>query len=141
MDLVPIARQRGIVALTLLLYVLLVALLFAGPSPRKATGAGGEAAVAEDPAAGRTIYSRQCAGCHGANLEGGTGGTQAALGANSVAAQQPDDWLFRVVKYGGRAVDPDVAGQMPAMGASLSDTEIRAVIAYLREQWSRAPSQ
>ena len=141
---VPPVRQGAIGVLSALLLALLVAFLgAAGGAPASRPSANTTSNASNSPdtvAVGRQLYATHCAGCHGANLEGARGrGAHAAspLNATSPARQRSDDWLLRTIRDGGQATAP--AGEtslMPAMGGSLSEAEIRAVIAFLRREWS-----
>jgi S-disulfanyl-L-cysteine oxidoreductase SoxD len=96
---------------------------------------------------GRAIYERHCASCHGQNLEGqpnwrtrlpngrlpapphdGTGHTW----------HHPDAVLFGIVKHGlvPPYAPPGYASDMPAFQSTLTDDEIRAVLAYIESTWS-----
>ncbi|MEA3245172.1 MAG: c-type cytochrome [Gemmatimonadota bacterium] len=113
------------------------------------------AAVASPPAAsarapdGAALYAKWCAACHG---ESGRGdGPNArdvpvppARHADSAAmSKRPDDSLYDVIAAGGLAWGR--SARMPAFGATLSDGEIRALVAHIRTlckcvgpAWSRA---
>lgn len=73
-------------------------------------------------ATGQEIYTQVCATCHGADLSGGIG---LPLGPGSNAANQPDEYL-RVTITNGR-------GRMPSFANTLSESQIDAVIGYIRE--------
>ncbi len=141
---VPPARQRAIGVLSALLLALLVAFLgAAGGAPASRPSADTTPNATNSPdtvAVGRQPYATHCAGCHGANLEGARGGGAHAaspLNATSPARQRSDDWLFRTIRDGGQATaPPGETNLMPAMGGSVSEAQIRAVIAFLRHEWS-----
>lgn len=97
--------------------------------------------------AGAAIYARQCASCHGANLEGQPN-WKVPLPSGRLPAPPHDDsghtWhhvsdvLFALTKNG---VAPPYApagyqSDMPAFGATLSDDEIWNVLAFIRSRWS-----
>ena len=84
-----------------------------GPEP----GEGGVVAL------GASVYSTNCAACHGPDLGGVVG---PALGAGSVVAGQDDDTIRQVIVEGRAA--------MPSWGNVLSAEEIEAVIAFLRSE-------
>lgn len=96
-------------------------------------------------ALGKQVYAAQCASCHGANLEGQpnwqqplpTGGMPAPPhDATGHTWHHNDVSLFTTVKYGGQATAPaDYKSNMPALGGVLSDTEIYAVLAYIKSTW------
>jgi len=87
--------------------------------------------------AGAAIYGDTCAACHN---QAGTGVAQLfpAL-AGSAAVQQNDPaTLARIVVTGTRAVATDAAPTAPAMpslGWRLSDTQVAAVLTYIRNSW------
>jgi len=94
---------------------------------------------------GRTVYTEQCASCHGADLEGQPD-WRSRLPDGSLRApphdetghtwHHPDAQLFEVVKEGGQAVVPEgFKSNMPAFGGSLSDREILASLAYIKSRW------
>lgn len=102
----------------------------------------GEAATI---ARGRQLYADNCAGCHGANLEGQPN-WKAPLPSGRLPApphnatghtwHHPDGILFRITKEGPAAVVGDgYESNMPGFGAMLSDGEIRAILAYIRNTW------
>jgi mono/diheme cytochrome c family protein len=73
-------------------------------------------------------YKAKCAGCHGADGKANTGPGK-ALGAHDFSSDEVT-----------KASDPDLitivtAGKnkMPAYGKSLKDTEIKDLVAYVRE--------
>lgn len=110
------------------------ALLLAGP------------AVAQED--GRALYLRQCASCHGAQLEGQPDwrsprpdGTWPAP-PHSVEGHtwhHPDAMLLDYVRRGGQAVLDDMgvdfASGMPGFEAVMTDAEIEAVLDYIKSTW------
>lgn len=97
-------------------------------------------------ARGQAVYTRECASCHGAQLEGQPNWRQP--GANGVLPapphdasghtwHHPDDLLFRIVKYGTAKVAnmPDYRSGMPVYEAKLSDEEIVAELSYIKSRW------
>jgi mono/diheme cytochrome c family protein len=96
-------------------------------------------------ALGQQIYSARCASCHGANLEGQPNWKEGPLNGPSPAPphdasghtwHHADALLFDIVKRGGQvAVLANYQSGMPAFGDTLSDTEIRAVLAYIKNRW------
>jgi mono/diheme cytochrome c family protein len=69
-----------------------------------------------DRATGEAAYAAYCAGCHGAELEGGAGPSLADLDLS-------EDDAFRIVRDG--------LGTMPGFADSLSPEDIAAVVAFL----------
>ena len=99
--------------------------------------AGGLAWVLNDPrppagaSRGERLYVSFCAGCHGLD---GRGSWRAALflirpGDLTGSTDQPDQYVFDVIKHGGAAIGRP---GMPAFGAQLSDDDIRTLVAYLK---------
>ncbi|PWC26774.1 cytochrome C [Pseudoroseomonas aestuarii] len=99
----------------------------------------------EQVALGRRIYSEQCAQCHGVNLEGqpnwrsrGPDGRLPAPphDASGHTWHHPDAMLFRITRDGTSAVvGGGYESDMPGFGGVLSDTEIRAVLAFIKSTW------
>jgi mono/diheme cytochrome c family protein/rhodanese-related sulfurtransferase len=86
--------------------------------------------VAGDAGAGEAVYQANCAECHGAEGEGGTG---TALGNATMLALSPDAFLRHAIVH-GREGTP-----MPAFAGTLSESEIDNVTAFLRSRstgWS-----
>ena len=98
-------------------------------------------------ARGAAVYAENCAACHGAKLEGQPNWRQKLPNGRWPAPphdesghtwHHSDRWLFEVVEKG--LVPPNVPrgheSDMPAFGGRLSNAEIRAVLAYIKSQWS-----
>jgi mono/diheme cytochrome c family protein len=108
-------------------------------------------------ALGETVYTGSCAKCHGVDLKGEFGEMSAELiklneeanarrGDSKVTQIAPphdisggtwqlgDAKLFEVIKFGGEALDGG-SSRMPAFSGSLTDAEIVAVIAYMKQFW------
>lgn len=79
-----------------------------------------------DDAAGDEIYRQLCAGCHGADLNGGIG---PPLGPGSNAAGRPREFLEFTVIHG--------RGRMPSFSSSLNDEQLERLVSYLREEQGR----
>lgn len=102
-----------------------------------------------DLANGRVLYSEQCASCHGANLEGQPDWQTAD--ENGVLPAPPHDrtghtWhhdnglLFEYTKFGGAEALrmrglADFKSGMPAFQDTLTDAEIRDILAFIRSTW------
>lgn len=93
---------------------------------------------------GRSIYGKECASCHGVNLEGQQK-WQTRL-ANGKLPAPPHDasghtWhhsdrvLFDITKRGPAAYPSGYPTDMPAFGDRLSDKQIAAVLAYIKSSW------
>ncbi len=102
-------------------------------------------ASADIVAQGRQIYADQCAACHGADLEGQPDWrTPLASGrlpapphdAGGHTWHHHDDVLFRIVKEGTAAIiGGGYESDMPGFADVLSDSEIRAVLDYIKSTW------
>ncbi|RMF93832.1 MAG: cytochrome c [Nitrospinota bacterium] len=86
--------------------------------------------------AGKKIYQQFCASCHGASGRG-DGPAAAALNPKprnftdkELMSQKSDERLFNVIKKGGAA--NGLSPVMPPWGASLKDSQIWDLIAYIR---------
>ncbi len=91
-----------------------------------------------DMATAQKQFDKYCAKCHGS--EGRGDGQMSALLTQqpkdftdcAAMAKEPDNVLLNVIKNGGAPVQGQ-RSDMPAMGKSLSDSEIRALLARVRE--------
>lgn len=96
-------------------------------------------------ALGRQIYGEQCARCHGINLEGQPDWrSRRADGrlpapphnASGHTWHHPDAVLLSITRDGTSAVvGGGYASDMPGFGDVLTDTEIRAVLAFIKSTW------
>lgn len=96
-------------------------------------------------AQGKAVYLRDCAACHGANLEGQQDwkirSPQGLLPAPPHDASghtwhHPDQMLFDMTKYGvQKFAGADYESDMPAYADTLTDTEIIAVLSYIKSRW------
>ena len=96
-------------------------------------------------AQGQVVYGQQCAGCHGANLEGEPEWrTRRADGmlpapphdATGHTWHHSDAALFDITRRGTAAVvGGSYRSNMPAFGKVLSDREIWAALAYIKSRW------
>lgn len=98
-------------------------------------------------AVGQGVYASHCAACHGANLEGQPRWRERLPNRRMPAPphdasghtwHHPDDMLFGITKYGlipGKYAPPGYESDMPAFGDTLTDKEIRAVLAYIKSTW------
>jgi S-disulfanyl-L-cysteine oxidoreductase SoxD len=101
---------------------------------------------AELVALGGPIYAKQCASCHGKNLEGQVPNWRERLPDGSIAApphdpsghtwHHPDSMLFDVTKRGRlKASGGSINSNMPGFEETLSDREIWAVLSYIKSRW------
>lgn len=96
-------------------------------------------------AAGRDIYYLHCAVCHGAQLEGEpnwrTANADGSLPAPPHDASghtwhHSDRVLFDITRKGGAsAAPPGFPSRMPAFGGQLSEREIWAALAFIKNAW------
>lgn len=95
---------------------------------------------------GRAIYQGNCATCHGAAGEGESANWKTPNADGTYPAPPHDStghtWhhadrvLFEIVKDGGgRYNSPTFRSRMPAWSQTLSDDDIRAVLAYIKTLW------
>ena len=89
-----------------------------------------------NPANGKELYTKHCAGCHG---PAGKGDGPAAKAINpkptdltnkASMAGMKDQYLFDLIQKGGAAVGKSPL--IPPFGSKMKDGEIRDLIAYLR---------
>jgi mono/diheme cytochrome c family protein len=98
-------------------------------------------------ARGAALYAGSCAACHGATLEGQPDWrTPLANGrlpapphdATGHTWHHPDAQLFEIVKYGTAAiVGNGYESDMPGYGDSMTDQQIKDVMAYIKSTWPR----
>ena len=94
---------------------------------------------------GLILYKEHCASCHGAALEGQPDWRK--IGKDGLLPAPPHDatghtWhhsdglLFDVTKYGSTAViGSDYMSNMPGFSESLSDTDIWAILSFIKSTW------
>lgn len=101
------------------------------PAGGKAAGGAGSAA------AGATVYTANCAGCHGASGTG-TPGVFPPLAANTLVTG-PADKVITILNKGLQGKinveGKDYQGVMPAWKGNLTDAQIADVITYIRSAW------
>lgn len=115
---------------------------FSGPS------SDGALLRPDDPvsvARGAEVYEKSCAACHGARLEGQPNWRQRRADGRLPAPphdhtghtwHHADQLLFDLTKFGPAAVaGPDYASDMPAYEKTLSDSDILAVLSYIKSTW------
>ena len=93
---------------------------------------------------GRAIYATYCASCHGAHLEG-QDDWQRPLADGSYPAPPQDasghTWhhsdteLFVMVRDGSDVGTANLVSTMPGFGKTLSESDIIAVLGFIKSQW------
>jgi len=98
-------------------------------------------------ARGKSVYAQHCASCHGARLEGQPHWREKLPNGRMPAPphdasghtwHHPDAVLFGITKHGlipGKYAPPGYVSDMPAFAGTLSDQEIWAVLAYIKNSW------
>jgi mono/diheme cytochrome c family protein len=96
-------------------------------------------------ASGKTNYDAQCAACHGANLEGQPDWRNRLPNGRLPAPphdasghtwHHADQDLFALTKHGlAPFAPPGYQSDMPAFAGTLTDQEIRDVLAYIKSTW------
>ena len=110
------------------------------------TPSGIDVKNAEQVAQGKSLYARECASCHGGNLQGQTQNWRQRLPDGSLPApphnasghtwHHPDGMLFEITKFGSlKAAGRTSQSNMPAFKENLSDAEIWAVLSYIKSRW------
>lgn len=111
-------------------------------------------ADADNPALvarGSEVYSKYCAACHGARLEGQPN-WRSRLPSGRLPApphdesghtwHHPDKVLFEIVMDGVAEHAPEgYQSDMPGFRGTLSETDVLAVLAFIKSQWPAAVRQ
>ncbi|MBI3497818.1 MAG: c-type cytochrome [Proteobacteria bacterium] len=90
---------------------------------------------------GANLYREHCAFCHGVNREGQgldaqRGRPAPALDQSGPSVRVTDRLLFEVIKYGGQPfAAPGAKSQMPGYEFTLTNGQIWAVLAFLKNRW------
>lgn len=98
-------------------------------------------------ARGKAVYAANCASCHGASLEGQPNWRQRMSNGRLPAPphdvsghtwHHPDAMLVDIITNGlvpGRTAPDGYQSDMPGYGKTLPDSDIVAVIAYIKSTW------
>ena len=107
---------------------------------------GADASDAQLVAVGEILYQQHCASCHGAELEGQANWKQRDENGYLPAPphdetghtwHHPDEQLFEITKIGTEAfVGMGYRSNMIGFEDQLSDSEIWAVLAFIKSEWS-----
>lgn len=94
---------------------------------------------------GKAAYDAQCASCHGSKLEGQPNWRERLPNGRLPAPphdatghtwHHDDEALFNITKNGLAAyAPPGYQSDMPAFAGTLNDTEIWAVLGYIKSAW------
>lgn len=110
----------------------------------------GQEVDAETLRHGQELYAENCASCHGANLEGQPDWKRRLPNGRMPAPphdasghtwHHPDQDLFLITREGVDAIVPGYESDMPAFRDILTDDEIRAVLAYIKNTWPERERQ
>ena len=109
------------------------------------SGCGDPQPSAEQLARGGKLYAQHCAACHGAKLEGQPNWRQPLPNGRMPAPPHDESghtWhhtdavLFGITKHGMAGyAPPGYQSDMPGFAGTLSDEEIRAVLAFIASHW------
>lgn len=92
---------------------------------------------------GARLYAENCAGCHGANLEGAPNWKQwlpdgslppPPHDSSGHTWHHPDALLLDITRNGG---DRASGSRMPAFGERLSEDETTAILDFIKSKWGR----
>jgi len=138
--------QRWAPGLVVILIIAAVGFGFFSEQASRSAGWRADPDNAERVAQGKQVYDRHCASCHGANLEGQPEWRKRKPDGRLPAPphdesghtwHHPDQMLFEITKYG--LIPPNAPdgyqSDMPAFNGMLSDTEIWAVLSYIKSRW------
>lgn len=142
-------RTRAIAAFGLVLGAAAAAVLAQGgleegTASDAPVGILGEAVDGVTIRLGQEVYVEACATCHGANLEGQPDWKRRLENGRMPAPphdatghtwHHADQDLLTITRDGLGAIVPGYESDMPAFGDTLSDEEIRAVLAYIKSTW------
>jgi mono/diheme cytochrome c family protein len=127
--------------------VAMIAFATAFAAPMTAMAAEDVPATAnpQELAVGAQVYAKNCASCHGADLEGQPNWRQRNDNGRMPAPphnvrghtwHHDDATLFGITKLGtAEFTGLDIESDMPAFKDVLSDAEIWAVLAYIKSRW------
>ena len=138
----PLRRQRAsLIMLTVGLVLIAVGAayyLLASGLPRI------DPANAKQVEQGRHLYAAACATCHGPSLEGQPNWQRRLPNGRLPAPphdatghtwHHSDAFLMRITQLGPAAYPEGYLTDMPAFGNTLSDSDIAAILAYIKSQW------
>lgn len=95
---------------------------------------------------GESLYNQHCASCHGADLHGQPNWKQPLANGKYPAPPHDntghtwhhnDDVLIGVIMNGGDGTGNMTHGDMPAFKDKLTDTQVRQILTYIKNQWGQ----
>lgn len=126
----------------LLVIILVAAAAIALRSPNTSSSAIASADVLAD---GQTLYDTYCAACHGFDLEGQANWKESNPDGSFRAPphdetghtwHHSDAYLIESIKLGGARLPANIGvSAMPAYEDVLTDTQIDAILAYIKQDW------
>lgn len=93
---------------------------------------------------GKVLYDARCAVCHGGNLQGQPNWQRARSDGSYPAPphdasghtwHHSDQYFIEVTLYGGAAVTGVPTNAMPGFAGSLSEDDVKAILAYIKTSW------
>lgn len=139
-------RVRGL-TVSISLAALLALVTLVGASLWRSDQSSADRGDAAQVSAGRAFYAKHCASCHGAHLEGQPNWRERLPNGRLPAPphdasghtwHHADAVLFALTKEGlvpGRYAPPGYQSDMPGFKGVLTDSEIWAVLAYIKSTW------
>lgn len=108
------------------------------PPPPAATPAPDAAAAAAGPGdakAGEAVYTQYCAACHQTDGSGMNGMLAANFKDDPARLARSDEELLKSIREGFKGK----VGQMPPWGSTLTEQQMRDVLAYVRDRFGAKP--
>ncbi len=140
-------HQRHVIIGFVILCVLAIA-VFVVRSASRSNSANVDRPDVGNPALvarGKQLYAIHCASCHASDLKGEAGWPErrangvmpaSPLDGSGTLWQRDDRWIFVMIKSGNQATgSSEYPGAMPGFAAGLTDSDIWAVISYMKSSW------
>jgi cytochrome c oxidase cbb3-type subunit 3/ubiquinol-cytochrome c reductase cytochrome c subunit len=109
---------------------LCAALTGSAPSNAAEPAAAAPAPAPKKPASGAELYARYCKLCHGPSAKGYAADNAPSLVSPNFLGSASDDYIARGIRFG--RPDTAMAAYGKARGGPLDDTQIAAIVAFLR---------
>ena len=129
-DAARVARQKGVIAALAGLFLSCAAMAVANLGFEPPPGQHLDSTLLARIEAGRRVYARECAGCHGVALEGQPNWHKRRPNGRMPAPphdasghtwHHEDDLLFKIIKYGAASYPAGYETDMPAFGERLTE--------------------